>query len=193
MNSVCVFCGSSLGRRPEYANAARALGGVLAERNLGLIYGGANRGLMGEVADACLAAGGRVVGVMPRFLVDHEIAHLGITELHVVESMHQRKAMMAGLADAFIALPGGFGTLEEYLEILTWTQLDLQRKACGLLNVLGYFDPLLAQADRAVQEGFAKPEHRRLLCSSDEPEHLLEMLAHTKITPGPKWVESSRT
>lgn len=193
MRSVCVFCGSSLGRRPEYAEAAKALGRLIADRDLTLIYGGANCGLMGVVADACLASGGRVIGVMPRFLADHEIAHRGLTELHIVESMHQRKALMAALAEAFIALPGGLGTLEEYLEILTWTQLGLQRKPCGLLNLLGYFDPLLAQADRAVEEGFARPEHRKLLVAVEEPGSLLEALAQTTITLGIKWIEADGT
>src|SRR6266481_626511 len=137
LRAVCVFCGSSFGRRAEYREAAEELGRLLARRGISLVYGGGNVGLMGVIADACLGAGGRVVGVMPRSMVDREIAHLGLTELHVVESMHERKALMADLSDAFIALPGGYGTLEEFAEVVTWSQLGIQVKPCGLLNVEG--------------------------------------------------------
>ena len=193
ISAVCVFCGSSTGRAPEYLRAATTLGTLLAEEKITLVYGGANRGLMGAVADACIAAGGRAVGVMPRFLANQEVAHLGLTELHIVESMHERKAKMATLADAFIAMPGGFGTLEEYLETVTWTQLRLQQKPCGLLNVLGYYDPLLAQAEKAVEEGFARPEHRALLIASADPKDLLAAMVSTPIQVPAKWVEADKT
>lgn len=187
LRSVCVFCGSSLGNRPEYESAAVEVGSLFAERGIQLVYGGAKVGLMGAVADACLACGGRVIGVMPQFLADKEIAHAGLTELRIVASMHERKAIMADLSDAFIALPGGLGTLEEYFEASTWTQLGLQRKACGLLNVAGYYDGVLAQADRAVQDGFLKPQFRSLLFAHDEPRALLELLEQNVPEVGPKW------
>ncbi|MCX6597149.1 MAG: TIGR00730 family Rossman fold protein [Acidobacteria bacterium] len=170
---ICVFCGSSLGRRPEYAQAAAALGTLLAERGLALVYGGANVGLMGIVADACLAVGGEVIGVMPRLLVEKEVAHTGLSKLHVVESMHERKALMAELSDAFIAIPGGFGTLDELCEILTWAQLGLHHKPTGLLNVAGYFAGLIALLDHAVAEQLLKPRHRELLLADDDAGQLL--------------------
>lgn len=187
LRSVCVFCGSSLGNRPEYQSAASELGSLLAERGMRLVYGGAKVGLMGAVADACLARGGRVIGVMPQFLVDKEIAHAGLTELRIVASMHERKAMMADLSDAFTALPGGLGTLEEYFEASTWTQLGLQRKACGLLNVAGYYDGILAHADRAVQDGFLKPQFRQLLFAHDQLSALLALLEQNLPEVAPKW------
>ena len=174
LQALCVFCGSSLGRRAEYREAAEELGGLLARRGISLVYGGGNVGLMGVIADACLAAGGRVVGVMPRSMVDREIAHLGLTELHVVESMHERKALMADLSDAFIALPGGIGTFEEFFEVLTWSKLGFQRKACGLLNIGGYYDHLLAMADHAVAEGFLGIADRKLLLAGGSVEPLLD-------------------
>ena len=161
MHRVCVFCGSSFGVQAIYREAAERTGRYLAEQGLSIVYGGGHAGLMGALADAALAAGGEVIGVMPRFMVEHERAHHGLTALHIVESMHTRKALMAELSDAFIALPGGFGTLEEFCEVLTWSQLKLHEKPCGLLNAGGYFDPLLMLFDRAVSEGFVKPEHRR--------------------------------
>jgi uncharacterized protein (TIGR00730 family) len=178
--SICVFCGSNFGNSKRYAETANEVGGSLARRGLRLIYGGGNVGLMGVVADACLAAGGNVVGVIPQSLVDKEIAHKGLTELHVVRSMHERKAMMAGLSDAFVTLPGGLGTFEEFFEMATWTQLGLHRKACGVVNVAGYFDGLLALADRAVLDGFLAPEHRNMLLSHDRPDRLVDLvLAYT--------------
>src|SRR5262245_4044044 len=138
LRNVCVFCGSSCGTKPVYSRAAQQIGQLLSQRKIGLVYGGGNVGLMGQIADACLNEGGRVVGVMPKALVEKEIAHRGLTKLHVVESMHERKALMADLADAFIALPGGYGTWDEFCEVLTWSQLGLHRKACALLNVNGY-------------------------------------------------------
>ena len=187
IHSVCVFCGSSIGRRPEYRRAAEELGALLAKRNIRLIYGGGNVGLMGAVADACLAAGGAVTGVIPQALGDKELAHWGLTELHVVKSMHERKALMAELAGAFIALPGGFGTFEEFFEVLTWTQLGLQRKACGLVNVLGYYDSLLALADRAAEDGFLQPVHREMLVAGDSAAAVLEMVLHLEPPALPKW------
>lgn len=176
MQRVCVFCGSSTGHRPEYALAARALATALAQRHLGLVNGGGHIGLMGVMADAALAAGGAVIGVIPQALVDRELAHGGLTELRIVDSMHARKALMAGLSDAFIALPGGYGTLDELCEVLTWTQLGLQSKPCGLLNVSGFFDPFLAHVERATAEGFIRQRDRSLLCVAEAPEDLLDHL-----------------
>jgi uncharacterized protein (TIGR00730 family) len=168
-----VFCGSSRGTQPVYMKAAQQIGHLLSQRKIGLVYGGGNVGLMGLMADVCLSQDGRVVGVMPRALVEKEIAHRGLTELHVVESMHERKALMADLADAFIALPGGYGTWDEFCEVLTWSQLGLHRKACALLNVNGYYESLLAMADRAVEDGFLRDVHRELLLADSDPSRLL--------------------
>lgn len=176
---ICVFCGSNRGARQAYAEQAEATGRVLARRGIELVYGGGNIGLMGIVADAVLAAGGRAVGVIPEALVALELAHGGLSELHVVDSMHERKQMMADLADGFIALPGGFGTFEEFCEILTWAQLGIHAKPCGLLNVEGYYDPLLALFDRAAEERFLPPEHRALVIEASEPEELIDrMMTH---------------
>ncbi len=189
MRRLCVFCGSSAGGRPEYADAARDFGRLLGERGLGLVYGGGHVGLMGVLADAVLRAGGEVIGVIPRALVERELAHAGLTELRVVETMHQRKALMADLADGFAALPGGFGTADELFEILTWAQLGLHAKPVGLLNVAGFFDPLLAWADACVRERFLRPEHRRLLLAAETPELLLTQLLHpTPAEPVGKWI-----
>ena len=177
VKSVCVFTGSSAGVRPEYREAARDLGRLLAERGIGLVYGGARVGLMGAVADAALEAGGSVIGVIPEALVAREIAHTGLTELRVVSSMHQRKALMADLSDAFVALPGGWGTLEEFFEVLTWTLLGFHSKPCALLNVGGYFDGLLAFVEHAADEGFVRQKPRELVLVADEPVALLERLA----------------
>lgn len=189
MNSCCVFCGSSPGARPEYREVAVALGSELAARGLRLVYGGASVGLMGAVADAALEAGGEAVGVIPRVLAEKEVMHQGLTELHFVDSMHERKAMLGDLADAFIALPGGFGTFEELLEVLTWAQLGIHRRPCGLLNVGGYYDPLLAMFDRAVEERFVRAEHRGILLAASEPAELLDgFAAYEPITVG-KWLD----
>jgi uncharacterized protein (TIGR00730 family) len=177
MRSVCVFCGSSLGNRPEYADAATDLAGVLAGAGIRLVYGGASVGIMGVLADAVLAAGGEAVGVIPQALTGKEIAHPGLTEQHVTVSMHERKALMAELSDGFVALPGGYGTLEEFAEVLTWTQLGIQRKPCGLLDVAGFFGPLLRFLDHATAEGFVRPENRGLVLSDTEPERLLQRMA----------------
>ena len=173
---ICVFCGSSVGARPAYADAARTMGSVLAKRGIGLVYGGGRLGLMGVVADAALAAGGEVIGVIPQAMVEQERAHSTLTELRVVASMHDRKAAMSDLADAFIAMPGGYGTLEEFCEVLTWTQLGLQRKPCGILNVDGYFDHLLKLFDHAVSERFVRPEHRALVLADQDAASLVDRL-----------------
>jgi uncharacterized protein (TIGR00730 family) len=189
MRRVCVFAGSSSGVRLEYGTAAAALGQALAVRKMGLVYGGARVGLMGVLADAALGAGGEVVGVIPRALVGRELAHAGLTTLHVVESMHERKALMADLADAFIALPGGWGTLDELFEILTWAQLGLHRKPCGLLNVQGYFDPLLAFVDHSIEEGFVRRDYRRLIAVADRADALLDSLAAPTPPIIEKWID----
>ena len=187
---VCVFCGSSAGGRPVFAKQARAFGQILAARGVGLVYGGGHVGLMGILADAVLADGGEVQGVIPRALEDRELAHQRLTALHVVETMHQRKALMADLADGFAALPGAFGTGDELFEILTWAQLGLHGKPIGLLNVAGFFDPLLAWLDRAVDEAFLKPPHRDLLLVADDPGRLLEMLLNPPTRDRTeKWLE----
>src|SRR5579884_4022684 len=163
MRRVCVFCGSSAGTRAVYRDGARRLGEVLAAGGLGLVYGGGHVGLMGVLADAVLQGGGEVVGVIPQALVDRELAQLNLTRLEVVDTMHQRKARMADLADAFVALPGGFGTADELFEILTWAQLGIHRKPIGLLNIARFFDPLLTWVEQCVSQSFLRPEHRELL------------------------------
>lgn len=174
VSAICVFCGSATGARTIYAQSAREFGHRLAASGLTLVYGGGRVGLMGEVANGTLAAGGRAVGVIPRALVDREIAHEGLTELHVVESMHERKALMAQLSDAFVALPGGLGTLDELFEIWTWFQLGIHAKPIGLLNVGGFYDPLLEAVAAATREGFVRATHASTLVVSDNPEQLLQ-------------------
>lgn len=193
MKSVCVFCGSSPGARPSYRAAAEALAAAIANRGLDLVYGGASVGLMGALADAALAAGGRVVGVLPRALDRKEIAHAGLTELRVVDSMHERKAQMAERADAFVALPGGIGTLEEWFEVLTWSQLGFHAKPCGLLDVDGYFAPLLALLDRAVNERFVTPAHRSMIVVENDAGRLLDALAHWRAPIAEKWLDRDET
>jgi uncharacterized protein (TIGR00730 family) len=193
MKRVCVFCGSSIGNKPEYTDFAEALGRLLAARKIGLVYGGGNVGLMGVIADAAVAAGGEVIGVIPKALKDREIAHTGLRDLRVVDSMHTRKAMMADLADAFIAMPGGVGTFEEFFEAITWTQLGLHRKPCGLLNVGGFYSPLVAFIDQAVDEGFIKPIHRAMIVVDDNPERLLDSLAKIDLPDVPKWIRRDET
>jgi uncharacterized protein (TIGR00730 family) len=178
-----------VGAKPEYAQAARDLGRLLAARKLRTVYGAGNIGLMGVLADAVLEAGGEVVGVIPETLVARELAHRGVADLRIVDSMHQRKALMADLADAFLALPGGIGTLEELCEVLTWLQLGIHAKPCGLLNVAGYFDPLLAMLDRAVEERFLRPQHRALLQVATDPVVLLDRLQATRPIELPKWLD----
>lgn len=182
MRRICIFCGSSMGRQPVYAETAVALSQYLVRKRIGIVYGGASCGLMGMVADTALAAGGEVIGVMPRMLVDKEIAHRNLSQLLIVNSMHERKAAMADLSDAFIALPGGFGTLDEFCEILTWAQLGIHRKPCGLLNVGGYFDPLFQLFDHAVAEGFLKPHNRRLVITGTEIDSLMNRLANGSLS-----------
>ncbi len=173
MKRICVFCGSNSGVRSEYAEAARALAAVLAEHKLGIVYGGGNVGLMGVLADAALDRGGEVIGVIPELLVAKEVAHHGVTELRIVQTMHERKALMNALSDAFIALPGGFGTLDEFFEVLTWSQLGFHGKPCALLNVAGYYDRMLAMLDHAVAEGLLRPAHRELVIADTDPSRLM--------------------
>jgi len=189
MKRICVFCGSSFGNRPEYRQAATGLGTLLAERGLELVYGGGNVGLMGAVADACMTAGGAVTGVIPKSLLDKEVGHHGLTRLEVVDSMHTRKARMAELADGFIALPGGFGTFEELCEILTWAQLGFHVKPAALLDVAGYYTPLLQMFDRARDEGFVREVHRGLLLADTDPAALLDRMATYQAPAVVKWVE----
>lgn len=189
MKSICVFCGSSTGARPAYVEAARSLGTLLAERDITLVYGAGNIGLMGAAADAALASGGRVVGVIPDALVAKEVAHQGLTELHIVGSMHERKARMADLSKAFVALPGGFGTFEEFCEVVTWSQLGIHAKPCGLLNVEGFYDPLLALFDHAAAERFVRPEHRALVLAETDPERLLDRLGRWQPPALDKWID----
>ena len=191
VRSLCVFCGSSPGANPVYRAAAEQLGALLAEQGVRLVYGGGHVGLMGTVADAALAAGGSVIGVIPQHMVDREVAHRGLTELRVVRSMHERKAVMAELSDGFVALPGGLGTLEELFEVWTWGQLGLHHKPYALLDVAGFFQPLLAFLDHQVAERFVRPEHRAMLVVETAPERLLQrMRAHEPI-PLPKWLDRS--
>lgn len=171
-----MFCGSRTGDRPAFAAAARRVGAGIAGRGIRLVYGGGRVGLMGLVADAALAAGGEVVGVIPGSLDEREVSHTGLTELRVVGSMHERKALMADLSDAFLALPGGYGTLEEFLEVLTWAQLGLHGKPCGLLDVDGFYEPLRRLFDGATRQGFVSPEHRSLVLTETDPEALLDLL-----------------
>jgi len=189
LKRICVFCGSSSGTREIYAQTARETGWLLAERGIELVYGGGKVGLMGAVADACLGAGGRVIGVIPQLLKDKEVAHNSLSELIVVQTMHERKALMADLADAFLALPGGYGTWDELCEVLTWSQIGIQRKASAVLNVNGYYDPLLAMADRAVSEGFMKDIHRELLLTDTEPARLLDRMASYSLPLVDKWMD----
>lgn len=193
LRRVAVFCGSSPGVRPAYTGAARALGAALAAGGLGLVYGGGRVGLMGAVADAVLEGGGEATGVIPYALVQREVAHAGLTELHVVDTMHERKAKMAALADAFVALPGGMGTLEELTETLTWAQLGVHRKPCALLDVDGYYAPLAAFFDHAAAEGFIREEHRALLLVEQNPAVLLARLRAWAPPDTPRWITEDET
>jgi uncharacterized protein (TIGR00730 family) len=176
LKRIAVYCGSSSGGAPIYRETARELGQLLGVRGIELVYGGGHVGLMGVIADACLSAGGRVIGVIPQALASRELAHSGLTELRVVDSMHERKALMADLSDAFLALPGGFGTWDELFEALTWSQFGLQDKACGLLNVAGYYDAMIAMIDKAVSESFIRETHQGLLLSDTDAARLLDRL-----------------
>lgn len=179
--NLCVFCGSSHGADPAYAEAARQLGGELVRRGIGLVYGGGNVGLMGVLADTVLQADGRIIGVIPEALMVREVGHRGLPDLRVVKTMHERKALMAELADGFVALPGGMGTLEEFFEITAWAQLGFHAKPCALLNVNGYFDPLLCLLDHAVAEGFIRPKHRALVGVAPDVNTLLDRMARRRI------------
>ena len=188
MQRICVFCGSSPGSDPAYFDAAREMGREIVARNLTLVYGGGHVGLMGAIADAVLAAGGAVIGVIPHALAVREIAHQRLTRLHVVGSMHERKAMMADLSDAFVALPGGFGTYEEFFEAVTWTQLGVHKKPCGLLNVAGFYDPLVQFLDNAVSEQFVRPQHRSTILVDTHPGRLIDQLGRVHLPDVPKWI-----
>jgi hypothetical protein len=193
MKRICVFCGSSPGRSASYAAAAAELGRSLAKRGIGLVYGGANVGLMGILANAVMDAGGDVIGVIPQSLVKYEVAHRGLPDLRIVASMHERKAMMAELADGFIAMPGGNGTLEEFFEVLTWAQLGEHSKPCGLLDIDDYYSHLLAFLDHAVEERFLRQEHRKMLIVESSPEAILNRLAAYSPPKTGKWIDRSET
>lgn len=193
MKWICVFCGSSSGESPVYLEAATRLGTLLAREGLGLVYGGSKVGLMGRLADVMLEQGGQVVGVIPHALVNREVAHAGLTELRVVGSMHDRKAVMAEIADAFITLPGGLGTLEEFFEVVTWGQLGLHRKPSGLLDIKGYYQPLIRFLDHAVTEGFLSVPHRRMILVEEDPEILLGRLTRYDPPTVPKWITVGET
>lgn len=188
LRRVAVFCGSNHGNDPAFTETAVALGTLLAERGIGLVYGGGDVGLMGEVADAVLAGGGEVVGVLPGLLWDKEVGHQGLTELLIVDTMHERKMAMADRADAFIALPGGVGTFEELFEAITWTQLGIHQKPVGFLDVSGFYRPLLAFLDGTVEAGFLKPGHRQMILDADDPATLLEALAAWEPVATTKWM-----
>ena len=193
MKSICVFCGSSHGALEAYGDAARDTGRAIAENGFRLIYGGAKVGLMGTVADAALEAGGEVIGVLPRSLQNKEIGHDGLNELHLVGSMHERKALMADLSDGFIALPGGVGTLEEIFEVWTWGQLGYHSKPCGFLNVEGYYDQLIAFLDHQTREGFTKKAMRDMAQVADTPEALIELFNSYAPPSTPKWIKKDET
>jgi uncharacterized protein (TIGR00730 family) len=193
MKSVCVYCGSSPGRQEAYSDAARDLARSLVDRNIRLVYGGASVGIMGLVADTVLQLGGQAVGVIPEALVRREVAHKRLTELHVTQSMHERKMLMAELSDGFIALPGGIGTLEELFEVWTWAQLGLHKKPCGLLNIAGYFDALTTFLDHAVAEQFVKQPHHSMLLVERDPEALLDRFGSYQPPAVTKWVEEDET
>ncbi len=189
MKRIAVFCGSRSGARAGYVDATVALARALARRGIGVVYGGGRVGLMGVLADAALAEGAEVIGVIPRRLMDKELGHGGCTRLHVVHTMHERKALMSDLAEGFIALPGGFGTLDEFFEILTWSQLGLHGKPCGVLNAAGYFDALLAWLDHARDEAFLRPQHRGLVLCEADADALLDAMAGFAPPPEPHWIE----
>jgi uncharacterized protein (TIGR00730 family) len=186
---ICVNCGSNQGKNPAYLEMAELLGKILAKRNFELVYGGASVGLMGKVADAVIKSGGSAIGVIPKYFAD-KVSHQGLTELYIVDSMHERKAKMFELSDGFIALPGGFGTIEEITELLTWAQLGINKKPCGMINVNGYFDKLLAFFDSGVAEGFIKQVHREMLIVEDSPGTLLDRFEEYNAPDVKKWVRN---
>jgi len=189
MKAVCVYCGSSYGANPIYTEAAQAFGRALVASNLALVYGGGKVGLMGVIADTVMAGGGRAIGVIPELLVDKEVGHAGLTELHVVPDMHQRKKMMADFADAFVALPGGAGTLEELFEVYTWAQLGYHRKPVGILNIGGFYDPLMALLDHTVREGFMREAYREMLQTDSDPAALIAKLQRYHAPEKDKWAD----
>jgi uncharacterized protein (TIGR00730 family) len=189
MKRIAVFCGSSSGNKTEYLTEAKRLGQLLVQNKIGLVYGGAHVGLMGAIANSVLEACGEVTGVIPENLVKREVAHKGLTELHVVNSMHERKALMAELADGFIAMPGGFGTFEEFCEIVTWTQLGLHQKPAGLLNVNSYYDPILQLFDHGVRDGFISEQHRTIVLESSNPAELLRLMKNYKPAALKQWIK----
>jgi uncharacterized protein (TIGR00730 family) len=189
LKKVCVFCGSSSGKRTEYAEAAIELGRELVRQNIGLVYGGGDVGLMGIIADTVMSEGGEVIGVIPQFLEQREVAHNELTELRIVDSMHERKALMSELSDGFIALPGGIGTFEELIKILTWQQLGVQAKPCAVLNTCDYFEHMLEQLDHAVAEEFLKPKHRDLLLVASSSSDLIKLLINYEHSHTDKWIE----
>ncbi|MFC0445558.1 TIGR00730 family Rossman fold protein [Pseudidiomarina halophila] len=193
LSTICVYCGANPGFSPVFKDAAIALADTLAAAGITLVYGGSSVGLMGTIADRMLTLGGQAIGVIPQALVDKELAHHGLTELHVVSSMHARKAKMAELADGFIAMPGGMGTLEELFEMLTWAQLGLHQKSCAVLNVDGYYNSLLNFLENATSQGFIRAEHRHLLISHDEPKQLLALMEDHKAPQQPKWISANET
>jgi uncharacterized protein (TIGR00730 family) len=193
LQTVCVFCAASPGVNPEYVEHAAAMGRFLAETGRRLVYGGGRTGLMGALADGALSSGGEVIGIMPRHLVEREVAHVALTELHVVASMHERKSLLAELADGFLAMPGGLGTLEELFEIWTWGQLGLHRKPYGILEVSGFFAPLLAFLDHAVTEGFIRREYRDLLVVDSNPRILIERMEAMQPAALPRWLDRATT
>ena len=193
MKRLCVFCGSNPGRHPEYTAVAEQLGRLLAEKNIGLVYGGSSLGVMGAVSNAALAGGAEVIGVIPSALATREVAHQNLPRLEVVSSMHERKARMAELSDGFVALPGGWGTMEEIFEALTWAQLGLHRKPCGLLNVAGYFDPLQEFLDHAITEAFVKPEYRPMMIIEKDPSVLIERFRNYEPPVVKKWIGKNET
>lgn len=190
---LCVFCGSSSGARPAYVQVARSLGRLMVQQGIGLVFGGGGVGLMGAVADGVLEAGGEVIGVIPHGLVAREAAHRGVADLRVVNTMHERKALMASLADGFLALPGGFGTLEELFEIITWLQLGIHAKPVALLDVEGFFEPLWRHVERSVAEGFVKPHHAASVLVESDAGRLLQRIRAVRPDPGPRWLEPSQT
>lgn len=192
IRSVCVFCGANAGASPAYSAAAAELGSTLAASSVRVVFGGGSVGLMGVLANAVLTNGGEITGVIPQALLDREIGHTGVTDMRVVRTMHERKAVMSELSDAFVALPGGLGTLEELFEVWTWAQLGIHAKPCALLNVDGYFDPLLAFLDRGVSEGFVRARHRAMLVVADETDELLARLVHTRPPAVARWLDRSQ-
>jgi uncharacterized protein (TIGR00730 family) len=193
MKRICVFCGSSAGEDPRYLDAADRFGQILAREGIELVYGGSRVGMMGRLAAATLQAGGKVVGIIPGAVMNRELAHQELTELRVVKSLHERKSEMAELSDAFVALPGGLGTVEAFFELLTWAQLGLHKKPCAMLDVAGYFDPLVRFLDHMTREGFMSRSHRDIVVVEQDPEALLRRLAGYQAPSTPRWIETSQT